>query len=317
LDGNLEVIINKRGRKTIAKDAKKWDDPNITIREIIENDLAGTPMEEEIKMKEDRTKKMREKKALKKAERENGTLEVKAVENRPAFNHNNTFTFGLAPLIDHDSVPQIIFRDGKVVIENSTLALREEKEKLIIVEDKKAYKLTSMSFRTKNHTPKWTAEETRKFYKAIEIFGADFSMIAKLFPNRNRDQIKNKFRKEEKVNIQIMDEAFKKNNVLGKRSLMDRIRNFTNAYNNGEIMTHTADAEIGFTQLERQFSNTSTDSMDLRIMDEIQNIFVNEIRPRNDFMNPFAIGNGITTDIQMEEVYTHTDIKKKNLLFGF
>ena len=47
-----------------------------------------------------------------------------------------------------------------------------------------------MSFKQRNHTEKWTEEETRKFLKAIEIFGSDFSMIAKLFPKRNRAQIK-------------------------------------------------------------------------------------------------------------------------------
>jgi hypothetical protein len=314
LDGNLEVRTNKKGRKAIAKDAKKWDDPTITIMEIIENDLAGTPMVGEIKMREEKIKKMREKKAQKKAEREKGnTVEVKAVENVIY----NPFNLSLTPLIDNNFAPKVIFRDGKVVIENSIM--REEEQKLVIVENKKPYKLTSMSFRTKNHTAKWTVDETRKFYKAIEIFGADFSMIAKLFPTRNRDQIKNKFRKEEKTNIQKVDEAFKKNNVLGKRSLMDRIRNFTTAYNAGEIMASTNDvAEIGgFAQLERQFSNTSTDSMDLRIMDEIQNIFVNEIKPRNAFINPFAIGNGTTNEVQMIEDYTFEEPIKKNLLFGF
>jgi hypothetical protein len=317
LDGNLEVKINKVGRKTIPKDAKKWDDPTITIKEIIENDLAGTPMEAEIKMREEKTKKMREKKAQKKAEREKGST-VKAVENVPTFTPavNNALNLGLAPIIDNDFGPKIVFRDGKVVFENS---FREEEQKLVIVENKKPYKLTSMSFRTKNYTAKWTAEETRKFYKAIEIFGADFSMIAKLFPTRNRDQIKNKFRKEEKTNIHKIDEAFKKNNTLGKRSLMDRIRNFNQAFNAEEIMTSTNEvAEIGgFAQLERQFSNTSTDSMDLRIMDEIQNIFVNEIKPRNGFVAPFAIGNGMTTEVQMEEDCIFEDTTKKNLLLRF
>jgi hypothetical protein len=310
LDGNLEVKINKVGRKTIPKDAKKWDDPTITMKEIIENDLAGTPMVGEIKMREEKTKKMREKKAQKKAEREKGTT-VKAVENVPAFTPavNHALNLGLTPLIDMDFAPKVIFRDGKVVIENT---FREEEQKLVIVENNKPYKLTSMSFRTKNHTAKWTADETRKFYKAIEIFGADFSLIAQLFPTRNRDQIKNKFRKEEKTNIQKVDEAFKKNYTLGKRSLMDRIRNFTQAVNADEV------PEIGgFAQLERQFSNTSTDSMDMRIMDEIQNIFVNEIKPRNGFITPFAIGNGITTEVQMEEDYIFEDTNKKNLLLRF
>jgi len=314
LEGNAELITSKRGRKAIPKDAKKWDDPTITMREIIENDLAGTPMESEIKEREERIKKMKDKKASKKA-----TTEAKAIENTQV---NTGFNLALTPLIDNYAAPKIVFRDGKVVIENAPMVLREEN--LIVVENKKPYKLNSMSFRTKNQTAKWTADETRKFYKAIEIFGADFSMIAKLFPTRNRDQIKNKFRKEEKANIQRMDEAFKKNSVLGKRSIMDRIRSFTNSLNaptaNGEINFEN----IGVTQLERTFSNTSTDSMDLRVIDEIKNIFINEIKP-SGFVAPLTIGNSIRNEVESEEVdmeedetdNTNKEDVKKNLLFRF
>jgi len=44
----------------------------------------------------------------------------------------------------------------------------------------------------------------------LEIFGTDFSLICKLFPNRNRNQIKNKFLKEERVSKSKIDAIFKK-----------------------------------------------------------------------------------------------------------
>jgi len=152
-----------------------------------------------------------------------------------------------------------------------------------------------MSFRTKNQSAKWTPEETRKFYKAIEIFGADFSLIAKLFPSRNRDQIKNKFNREEKINVKMIDEAFKKNTILCKRSLMDRIRTFNNSVKSGELMA-LANNELpeeigGFDKLERRLSNTSTDSMDIRIMEEIQDIFIKEIKPANNFLPSISLNN--------------------------
>lgn len=324
---NTAVAAKKRGRKAIAKDAKQWDDPSITIQEIIENDLAGTPMKAEIQMKEDRLKKIQAKKAQKKAEKE-----IPAIENFTPVT-TTAPTFALEPIVlDKNAgalAPQIIFRDGKLVIDNSAFAIRET-EKLTIVENQKPYKLTSMSFRTRNNTAKWTPEETKKFYKAIEIFGADFSLIAKLFPTRNRDQIKNKFNKEEKVNVAKMNEAFKRNTVLAKRSIMDRIRNFSTTLEFDQPAIATADEfdlEVGgIKALERQYSNTSTDSMDLKILEEIKDIFVKEIRPRNIIAGittttaaPFlAINNGTTDDKKMVEETRKEDVpimtnKKENL----
>ncbi|KAL9049583.1 MAG: hypothetical protein Q9162_007152 [Coniocarpon cinnabarinum] len=45
---------------------------------------------------------------------------------------------------------------------------------------------------------RWTDVETDKFYEAIRIFGADFTIIQKMFPERTRRQIKLKFVREEK-----------------------------------------------------------------------------------------------------------------------
>jgi len=69
---------------------------------------------------------------------------------------------------------------------------------------------TSNSFKNYNHTDKWTEQETKKFYRALELFGTDFSMIAQLFPMRNRMQIKNKFLKEEKLYSDKVDAVFRK-----------------------------------------------------------------------------------------------------------
>ncbi len=315
---NALAIPKKRGRKAVAKNGKAWDDPTITMKEIIENDLVGVPMESEIKMKEEKLRKMREKKAEKRAERLKGTtVEVPAIEN--AINTANALALSIQPLFNQTELafaPQIIFKDGKIVIDNNTIAPREEK-KLVIVE-KKTKKVTSMSFRTKNQTAKWTEEETRKFYKAIEIFGADFSMIAKLFPTRNRDQVKNKFHKEEKVNTFLMDEAFRKNKLLSKRSIMDRIRNFSNNFTNGGNELEG----LGVTQMERTLSNTSIDSMEGKIMDEIQEIFLKEIRPQNTFVNSLIPAKKEETGfveetqaivVQKEE--TKNENERQNLLF--
>jgi len=102
-------------------------------------------------------------------------------------------------LEDKILAPKIIIKDGKVQIDNSHIQNQDiEKPCLEIVLEKKKI-TTSNSFKNINHSEKWTEEETKKFYRAIELFGTDFSLITKLFPTRNRNQIKNKFLKEEKV----------------------------------------------------------------------------------------------------------------------
>ena len=45
----------------------------------------------------------------------------------------------------------------------------------------------------KENTEKWTAEEMEIFYKGLEIWGTDFSMIAIMLPTKNRTQIKVKY----------------------------------------------------------------------------------------------------------------------------
>lgn len=45
---------------------------------------------------------------------------------------------------------------------------------------------------------KWTEEENCMFFRALEFFGTDFSMMALIFKGKSRKQLKSKFIKEEK-----------------------------------------------------------------------------------------------------------------------
>jgi len=61
---------------------------------------------------------------------------------------------------------------------------------------------------------KWSDEENRLFFKLLEYYGTDFSMIEKVFrkkfKNRSKTQIKNKFNREEKKNPEKINEIFNK-----------------------------------------------------------------------------------------------------------
>ncbi|XP_074291839.1 uncharacterized protein LOC141618646 [Silene latifolia] len=63
------------------------------------------------------------------------------------------------------------------------------------------------SFRDPRPRPKWTKMETELFYKGIRQFGTDLSMTLQLFPGRTLEQIRSKYRKEQKQNPMRMHDA--------------------------------------------------------------------------------------------------------------
>jgi len=109
-------------------------------------------------------------------------------------------------------VKKLVMKDGKIEFEQAV-------EAKIEVEVQK--RTTSSSFKTSNHSEKWTEEETNRFYEGLEIFGSDFSMIGILFPKRTRDQIKKKFTREEKSDGKRVNEALKAH--VNRRSIPEKL----------------------------------------------------------------------------------------------
>lgn len=67
--------------------------------------------------------------------------------------------------------------------------------------------ITSMSFKKRESSVKWSITETDKFYDALRSFGTDFSLMTHLFSNRSRRQLKHKFKKEERDSPKRIDES--------------------------------------------------------------------------------------------------------------
>merc|ERR1712173_292341 len=44
----------------------------------------------------------------------------------------------------------------------------------------------------------WSSKKTVKFYKALSVFGTDFSLMQGVFKKKTRQELKLKFKKEEK-----------------------------------------------------------------------------------------------------------------------
>lgn len=67
--------------------------------------------------------------------------------------------------------------------------------------------VTSNTYSKKKQTLRWTPQETAELFKAISLWGTDFSLIAQLFPYRTRKQIKAKFVLEEKKHPHLVEFA--------------------------------------------------------------------------------------------------------------
>ena len=98
--------------------------------------------------------------------------------------------------------PQLRIVDGRIVLDEASLhvtAQPAQTENLApTIEEETGAGVTSASYLNRAPSLPWSADETKRFLDALRKYGTDFSLIAELFPNRNRRQIKNKFKREER-----------------------------------------------------------------------------------------------------------------------
>ena len=121
---------------------------------------------------------------------------------------------------------KIIMVNGKMVMEKPDVGLINKKyneehyknispmETILVNNEEKV--VNSLSFIDIKPTKKWTEEENRLFYKALELFGLDFSMIEIVLKKRKREEIKRKFLKEKKENYNEIEKAINSRKNIGK-----------------------------------------------------------------------------------------------------
>ncbi|MFT7815544.1 transcription factor TFIIIB component B'' homolog [Arapaima gigas] len=134
------------------------------------------------------------------------------------------------------AVPRVkVAEDGSLIIDEESLTIEVSRVKgPNTVEEndpifERGSSTTYTSFRKTSYTKPWTDKETDMFFLAISMVGTDFSMIGQLFPHRERAEIKNKFKKEERANSWRIDKAFREKcrfdlsyfNTLLKKSLAE------------------------------------------------------------------------------------------------
>jgi transcription factor TFIIIB component B'' len=116
--------------------------------------------------------------------------------------------------------------DGQLRIAQDSLvvvAQREDPQQYDVVYENNS-RVTSSSYTQRTKSDRWTAEETEQFFRALSQFGTDFSVIAQLFPNRSRKQLKNKFKKEEREHPERLESALRHKMPIDEAEFDSRMR---------------------------------------------------------------------------------------------
>lgn len=139
--------------------------------------------------------------------------------------------------VNASSGPRVkIGADGKIVVDEESLIV--ERHEMSDVEEivyegsgmdflSKASSTTYSSFRYGKddcNAPKksrWTPDDTVKFYRALSAVGTDFTLMANVIfkGSRNRVDLRNKFKREEKINGHLINKALRSMDL----SLLDEL----------------------------------------------------------------------------------------------
>lgn len=113
-------------------------------------------------------------------------------------------------------VPQVkVGPDGQLIIDEQSLVIEQRDSKRvreimssdIIIEE--GICNNGGFYKKHKRSKEWPKWETLKFYRVLNVVGTDFLLMQTLFPNRTRQEIKQKYKKEERVNRQLIEKALK------------------------------------------------------------------------------------------------------------
>uniref|UniRef100_A0A182Q346 Transcription factor TFIIIB component B'' Myb domain-containing protein n=1 Tax=Anopheles farauti TaxID=69004 RepID=A0A182Q346_9DIPT len=136
----------------------------------------------------------------------------------PGTTVGTTATATTAPTIPAPPVqltPQLkLGPNGEMILDEASLVIENEREKEmretlastdIVYQDE--FSGNSGYYSRIRRTKDWGDEETVRFYRCLHTIGTDFSMMLSLFPQRSRRDLKLKFKKEERLNLRLVNKA--------------------------------------------------------------------------------------------------------------
>ncbi|CAF4806172.1 unnamed protein product [Pieris macdunnoughi] len=107
--------------------------------------------------------------------------------------------------------PQIkLGPNGEIILDESSLVIKQTQiQKISSIVREGAWMPSQGKYKRGPRTANWSAPETVRFYRALAAIGTDFTLMAPLFPDRSRKDLKLKFKKEEKINGEQIDKALR------------------------------------------------------------------------------------------------------------
>jgi len=121
-------------------------------------------------------------------------------------------------------VPQVKVVNGEIIVDETSLQVEttqakeakvKMKETTIVFEDNKTSTTYGRWSRKRRHND-WGKKETIKFYRALAMFSTDFSLMEHFFKNRTRQELRLKFKKEEKMNNKMIDRCLKEKGMFAE-----------------------------------------------------------------------------------------------------
>ncbi|KAL9606928.1 MAG: hypothetical protein Q9167_008105 [Letrouitia subvulpina] len=93
----------------------------------------------------------------------------------------------------------MVSEDQELDFHKEAAEQRQREQLESIDEDDLSRRVNSQTYMKREKLNVWSEELTDLFYDGLRMFGTDFGMISKMFPDRTRRAIKLKFTKEEKI----------------------------------------------------------------------------------------------------------------------
>ncbi|XP_072942809.1 uncharacterized protein Bdp1 [Epargyreus clarus] len=128
---------------------------------------------------------------------------------------------------DAGPVPQIkLGPNGEIILDKSSLVIKQTdaKRDVSTVVREGSWLTGPGRYYRAARTAEWKACETVRFYRALAAIGTDFSLMAPLFPDRTRRELKLKFKKEEKINGNQVDKALRAGNSWDPNRLKEQFQ---------------------------------------------------------------------------------------------
>jgi len=118
---------------------------------------------------------------------------------------------------DATPAPQVkVGADGNIILDEASLMIETTTTKkakndlitapLVFESANSATNYGTWSKRKKKNAD-WSSKKTIKFYKALSVFGTDFSLMQGVFTKKSRKELQLKFKKEEKINNKLIEKC--------------------------------------------------------------------------------------------------------------